>query len=69
MTELRVPLNPFILGTCKQVLFSNSEVPDEMLRMAAFHQGLHCLLGYKQSSWAELHRTYGHFAQQAMKYT
>ena len=28
----------------------NSEDPDEMLQIAAFHQGLHCLLRQNQSS-------------------
>ena len=29
---------------------TNSEEPDEMQHNAAFHQGLHCLLGLKQPS-------------------
>ena len=33
---------------------ANSEDPDEMLQNAAFHQGLHRLLSYKQSSGTEL---------------
>ena len=32
-----------ILETHKRVLFTNSEDPDEMQHVAAFHQGLHCL--------------------------
>ena len=34
---------------------ANSEDPDEMSHNAAFHQGLHCLLGLKQPSGTELH--------------
>ena len=34
--------------------FANSEDPDEMLKNAAFHQGLHCLLGQNQSLEKEL---------------
>ena len=29
---------------------ANSENPEEMSYIAAFHEGLHCLLGSKQSS-------------------
>ena len=29
--------------------------PDEMLHIAAFHPGLHCLLRQKQSSEKEMH--------------
>ena len=29
---------------------ANSEDPDEMQHYAAFHQGLHCLLRFKQPS-------------------
>ena len=31
----------------------NSEDPDEMQHYAAFHQGLHCLLIFKEPSWTE----------------
>ena len=34
--------------------FANSEDPDEMLHNAAFHQGLHCLLGQKRYSEKEI---------------
>ena len=34
---------------------ANSEDPDEMQHDAAFHQGLHCLLGLKQPSGTEVH--------------
>ena len=34
---------------------ANSEDPDEMQHNAAFHQGLHCLLGLKQPSGTEIH--------------
>ena len=34
----------YIMVTSKCVHFANSEVPDEMLHDAAFHQGLHYLL-------------------------
>ena len=34
---------------------ANSEDPDEMQHNAAFHQCLHCLLRYIQSSWIEVH--------------
>ena len=33
---------------------ANSEDPDEMPHNAAFHQGLHCLLGQNQSSGKEI---------------
>ena len=32
---------------------ANSEDPYEMQYIAAFHQGLHCLLRLKQPSWTE----------------
>ena len=35
---------------------ANCEDPDEMRHNAAFHQGLHILLGLKQSSGIEIHR-------------
>ena len=34
-------------GNPKTGTFTKSEDPDEMLHNAAFHQGLHCLLRYK----------------------
>ena len=34
---------------------ANSEDPDEMQHNAAFHQCLHCLLRYIQSSWIEVY--------------
>ena len=34
---------------------TDSEDTDEMPHNAAFHQGLHCLLGQKQSSEAKIH--------------
>ena len=34
---------------------TKSEDPDEMQHYAAIHQGLHCLLRLKQSSWTEIH--------------
>ena len=33
----------------------NIEHPGEMPHKVAFHQGLHCLLGQKQSSEAKIH--------------
>ena len=33
----------------------NSEDPDETQHNAAFHQGLHCLLGLKQSSGTDIY--------------
>ena len=33
---------------------ANSEDPDEMLQIAAFHQGLHCFLRQSQSSEKEI---------------
>ena len=33
---------------------ANSDEPDEMPHIAAFHQGLHCLLGQNQSSEKEI---------------
>ena len=44
-----------ILETPKCVTLANSADPDEMQHDAAFHQGLHCLLRFKQPSWAEAH--------------
>ena len=35
------------------VTLANSEDPDEMQHNAAFHQGLHCLLRFKQASGTE----------------
>ena len=32
------------MGNTKTGTFTNSEDQDEMLHIAAFHQGLHCLL-------------------------
>ena len=37
------------------VYLANSEDPDEMQHLAAFHQGLHCLLRLKQPSGTEIH--------------
>ena len=34
---------------------ANSEDPDEMQHIAAFHLSLHCLLRLKQSSGTEIH--------------
>ena len=34
---------------------ANSEDPDEMQHKAAFHQGLLCLLRFKQPSGTEIH--------------
>ena len=33
----------------------NSEEPDEMQHIGAFHRGLHCLLRFKQPSGTEKH--------------
>ena len=35
---------------------AKSEDPDEMQHNAAFHQGLHCLLRFKQPSGTEIHQ-------------
>ena len=35
---------------------ANSEDPDEMQHNAAFHQGLHCLLRFRQTSGTEKHQ-------------
>ena len=35
---------------------TNSEDPDEMQQNAAFHQGLHYLLRFKQPSGQEIHQ-------------
>ena len=35
--------------------YANSEDSDEMQHNAAFHQGLHCLLGLNQPSGTEIH--------------
>ena len=34
---------------------TNSEDPDEMQHNAAFHQGLHCLLRFRQFSETEIY--------------
>ena len=39
-----------ILETLKSILLANSDDQDEMQRNAAFHQGLHYLLGLQQPS-------------------
>ena len=41
MPELYI--NPFHSGYLQTVTLANSDDPDEMLHIAAFHQGLHCL--------------------------
>ena len=51
-----------ILETHKRVLWQNSEDPDEMPHDAAFHQGLNCLLIFKQSSGTEKHHKVGNFS-------
>ena len=38
-------INPLKTRNLLMVILANSEEPDEMRHMAAFHQGLHCLLG------------------------
>ena len=48
---------------------TNSEDPDEMQHNAAFHQGLHCLLGLKQPSVAEIHHNSENSACDSLKYT
>ena len=37
---------------------ANSEDPDEMPHNAAFHQGLHCLLRFKEHSETEIHHNF-----------
>ena len=49
------PLTLCIQETLKWVSFANSEDPDEMQHIAAFHQGLHCLLRLKQPPGTEIH--------------
>ena len=49
--------------------FTNSEDPDEMEHNDAFHQGLHCLLGFKQPSVAEIHHNSENSACDSLKYT
>ena len=34
---------------------ANSEDPDEMQHIAAFHQGMYCLLRFEQPSGTEIH--------------
>ena len=36
---------------------TNNEDPDEMQHNAAFHQGLHCLLRFKEPSGTEIHNS------------
>ena len=54
------------MGSCS---LANSEDPDEMQHNAAFHQGLHCLLGLKQSSWTEIHHNLENSTCDPLKYT
>ena len=42
-------------GNPLKTTLASSEDPDEMLHNAAFHQGLHCLLGIKHSSGTVVH--------------
>ena len=48
---------------------ANSEDPDEMLHHVAFHQGLHCLLRLKQTSWTEIHHDLENSNCDPLKYT
>ena len=49
--------------------FANSEDPDEMQHNAAFHQGLHCLLGLKQPLETEIHHNLENSTCDPLKYT
>ena len=50
-------------------ILENSVDPDEMKLIAAFHQGLHCLLRLKQSSGSEIHRNLENSICDPLKYT
>ena len=47
---------------------ANSGNPDEMQHIAAFYQGLHCLLKFKQSSGTEIHLNLENFTCDPLKY-
>ena len=47
---------------------ANSEDPDEMQHIAAYYQGLHCLLGLKQPSWTEIHHNWENSTCNPLKY-
>ena len=49
---------PFVYWKPLTGTLTNSEDPVEMLHYAAFHQGLHCLLRYKQSTGTEIHHNW-----------
>ena len=46
--------NPLSTGNSNTGSFTNMEDQNEMLQDVEFHQGLHCLLRFKQSSKTEL---------------
>ena len=46
----------------------NSQDPDEVQHNAAFHQGLHCLLRFKQFSGTEIHHNLGNSFCDPLKY-
>ena len=48
---------------------ANSEDPDEMQHNAAFHLGLHYLLGLKQPSGTEINHDLENFTCDPLKYT
>ena len=48
---------------------ANSEEPDEMQHIGAFHQSLHCLLRLKQPSGTEIHHDFETSTCNPLKYT
>ena len=48
---------------------ANSEDSDEMQHNAAFHQGLHCLLGLNRPSGTEIHHYLENYTCGPLKYT
>ena len=60
--------NPLHTGNAKMGTLANSEDPDEMQHNAAFHQGLHYLLGFKYSSGTEIHQNLENSFCEPLKY-
>ena len=54
----KVTFNPLYTGNPLKGTLINSEDPDEMPHIAAFHLGLHCLFRKKQSSGTQIHNNW-----------
>ena len=53
--EISPFVNAFYIGNPITGTLANSDDSDEMQHNAEFHQGLHCLLRFKQPSGTEIH--------------